>query len=47
MISTSSISGNSISLEAATKQMMAANKQYTAAIATTMSNNLIMVYPPF
>lgn len=46
-ISTSSISGNSISLDAATKQMMAANKQYIAAIATMMSNNLIIIDPPF
>jgi flagellar basal body rod protein FlgB len=46
-ISTSSISGNSISLDAATKQTMAANKQYAAAIATMMSNILIIVYPPF
>jgi hypothetical protein len=46
-ISTSSISGNSISLDAATKQTMAANKQYIAANATMMSNNLIIVHPPF
>jgi hypothetical protein len=46
-ISTSSISGSSISLDAATRHMMAANKQYVAAIATMMSNNLIIVYPPF
>jgi hypothetical protein len=46
-ISISSISGNSISLDAATKQTMAANKQYAAAIATMMSNNLIIVDPPF
>jgi hypothetical protein len=26
---------------------MAANKQYIAAIAAMMSNNLIMAYPPF
>ncbi len=47
MISTSSMSGNSISLDAATRQTMAANKQYIAANAAMMSNILIMVYPPF
>jgi hypothetical protein len=47
MISTSSMSGNSISLDAATKQAMAANKQYMAANAAMMSSILIMVYPPF
>jgi hypothetical protein len=46
-ISISSISGNSISLDAATKQTMAANKQHAAAIATMMSKSLIIVYPPF
>jgi len=47
MISTSSMSGNSISLDAATMTAMAANKQYTAANAAMMSNILIMVDPPF
>jgi len=47
MISTSSMSGNSISLDAATMTAMAANKQYMAAIAAMMSNILIMVDPPF
>jgi hypothetical protein len=47
VISISSISGNSISLDAATRQAMAANKQYIAANATMMSNILSMVYAPF
>ena len=47
MISTSSMSGNSISLDAATRQTMAATKQYMAANAAMMSSILIMVYPPF
>jgi hypothetical protein len=46
-ISTSSISGNSNSLDAATKQTMAASKQHKAANATMMSNNLMIVDPPF
>jgi len=46
MISTSSMSGNSISLDAATRTAMAANKQYMAANAAMMSNILIMVDPP-
>jgi hypothetical protein len=41
------MSGNSISLDAATRHAMAANKQYMAAKAAMMSNILIMVYPPF
>ena len=47
MISTSSMSGNSISLDAATRTAMAANKQYMAANAALMSNILIMVDPSF
>lgn len=47
MISTSSMSGNSISLDAATRTAMAANKQYMAANAAIMSNILIIVYAPF
>lgn len=41
------MSGNSISLDAATKQTMAAIKQHMAANAAMMSNILIMVDPPF
>ncbi len=41
------MSGNSISLDAATRQTMAAIKQHMAANAAMMSNILIMVYPPF
>lgn len=41
------MSGNSISLDAATRQTMAATKQHMAANAAIMINILIMVYPPF
>ena len=47
MISTSSISGNSISLDAANRHAMAAIKQYMAANAAMMSSILNMVDPPF
>ena len=42
----SSISGNSISLEAATRQTMAAIMQQIAAISAIMINILKMVNPP-
>jgi hypothetical protein len=41
----SSISGNSISLDALIKQAMALTKQNAAPTATTMSSILIMVNP--
>lgn len=41
------MSGNSISLDAATRHAMAANKQHMAANAAMISSILIMVDPPF
>jgi hypothetical protein len=46
LISISSISGNSISLEAAIRQTTAATMQITVAIIATMSIILMMVNPP-